>query len=188
MSRNVKISDRVALSIRSLWHIEPMELKKALIKQYDKFSRMFWVLKEHPERLSQEQKDYIEKLRSKLDEHDEKIMHEVFMAVQLGIYIDPPEYTVEDIKELSAEGRYFAKEELEEIIEWQFSPSNKNHDPELVVLVTEQLDNHFYFDTVEEAEAAMEARESKNIDSVDTVDTSVLAKLLTEKSSRWLSF
>lgn len=156
MKKRTKISDRVALSIRGLWDIESLDEKKKLIARYDQIHRAMLLLKSHPEVLSREQKNYIEKLQSKITKTDEKVMKEVFLALHLGVVVDPPSYTVEDIKELSKDGIYFAKEELEEILEWQFSPSNKNHDPELVVLISEQLDNHFYFETIEEAEATSE--------------------------------
>ena len=114
------------------------------------------VLKNHPEAFSEKQRNYIKKLQSQITETDEKVMSEVFLALHLGVVVDPPSYTVEDIKELSKDGIFFAKEELEDILDWQLSPSNKKHDPELVVFVSEQLDNHFYFETIEEAETASE--------------------------------
>lgn len=156
MKKRTEISDRVALSIRGLWDIESLDEKKKLIERYDQIYRATLVLKNHPEALSEKQRNYIKKLQSRITETDEKVMREVFLALHLGVVVDPPSYTVEDIKELSKDGIFFAKEELEDILDWQLSPSNKKHDPELVVFVSEQLDNHFYFETIEEAEAASE--------------------------------
>ena len=156
MKKETKISDRVALSIRGLWNIESLDEKKKLIARYDQIHKAILVFKNHPEAFSEKQRNYIKKLQSQITETDEKIMSEVFLALHLGVVVDPPSYTVEDIKELSKDGIFFTKEELEDILDWQFSPSNKKHDPELVVFVSEQLDNHFYFETIEEAEATSE--------------------------------
>ena len=151
MKREVKITDKLAMSIRSLWHIESIEEKKKLIRHYDNLYRIFTLIKNHPELFKPEELKKWKQKRKSLTEAEENLISEIFVALYMGVISDPLEYTIEEVKDFYSKGLYFTKEELEEMIEWQFCGAEK-HDPELVILLGEYLEKHLYFDTVEEAE------------------------------------
>lgn len=151
MKKEVKITDRIAISIRGLWHIESMEEKKRLIRHYDYLYRLFLLVKNRPELFTPEELKKYKQKRNLLTEAEEKLISEIFVTLHMGIVTSPPNYTIEEVKDFYSKGLYFTKEELEEMIEWQFC-GTKKHDPELVILLGEYLEKHLYFDTLEEAE------------------------------------
>lgn len=152
MKNKRRISDREAISIRGLWHIESIEEKKKLIRHYDNLYRIFSIVKNHPELFKPEDLEEWKQKREALTKAEEDLISEIFVTLYVGIISDPLEYSVEEVKDFYSKGLYFTKEELEEMIEWQFCGAEK-HDPELVILLGEYLEKHLFFDTVEEAEA-----------------------------------
>lgn len=163
MKKIFETDDRLANSIRSLWHIESMEEKKKIIDDTYKLSVIFILAKEQPELFSKEELEEINKYKSEMSEDHKKIISEVFTAKELGFITDPPEYTVEEVKDLYEKGLYFTKDEIEEILEWQYYCEPSKHDPLLVILLAEYLEKHKYFDSIEEADKGMEEYENKNI-------------------------
>ena len=151
MKNKRRISDREAISIRGLWHIESIEEKKKLIRHYDNLYRIFSLVKNHPELFKPEDLEEWKQKREALTKAEEDLISEIFVTLYVGIISDPLEYSVEEVKDFYSKGLYFTKEELEEMIEWQFCGAEK-HDPELVILLGEYLDKHLYFDTIKEAE------------------------------------
>ena len=150
MKNHTEITDRLALSIRGLWDIESMEEKKKIIKHYDNLYRLFLLVKNKPELFKPDELEKFKKKRAELSQAEEDLISEIFIALHMGLISDPIEYSVEEMETFRKQGRYFAKEELEDMLEWQFH--TKNHNPELVILIGEYLEKHLYFDTVEEAE------------------------------------
>ena len=89
----------------------------------------------------------------------------------MGIISEPLEYSVEEMKDFYSKGLYFTKEELEEMLDWQFY-GTKNHNPYLVILIGEYLEKHLYFETTDEAEkvwdeyAASQKEEKQHIPTI----------------------
>ena len=150
MKKNNEITDRLALSIRGLWDIESMEEKKKIIRHYDNLFRLFLLVKNRPELFKPDELEKYKKKRAELSQAEEDLISEIFIALHMGLISDPIEYSVEEMETFRKQGRYFAKEELEDMLEWQFH--TENHNPELVILIGEYLEKHLYFDTIEEAE------------------------------------
>lgn len=150
MKNKLEITDRVANSIRGLWHIESMEEKRRLICYYDNICCLFFLFKNHPESFLPEELEKYRQKTSTLKQTEKDLISEIFITLHMGIINDPLEYSVEETKEFYSKGLYFTKEELEEMIDWQFYSKKRN--PELIALLEEYLDNHLYFNTVEEAE------------------------------------
>lgn len=146
-----EITDEVAISIRSLWHIESMEEKKKLIKHYDNLYRLFLLVKNRPELFKPDELEKYKKKRQELTQAEEDLISEIFVTFYMGVINDPLEYTVEEMKDFYSKGLYFTKDELEEMIDWQFCGAKK-HNPELVILLDEYIEKHLYFNTIEEAE------------------------------------
>lgn len=161
MKERQKTTDEFAISIRSLWHIDSMEEKKRIIDNVYEISKVFLLAKEKPELFSQEELEKIANFKAELTPECQKLYAEVTLKKHLPFIDEPPEYTVEAVKEFYETGRYFTKAEIEEIIEWQFVCSEDKHDPELVILLAEYLEKHLYFDTIEEAEQAEDEYERK---------------------------
>ena len=151
MKNKRRISDREAISIRGLWHIESIEEKKKLIRHYDNLYRIFSLVKNHPELFKPEDLEEWKQKREALTKAEEDLISEIFVTLYMGVINDPLEYTVEEMKDFYSKGLYFTKDELEEMIDWQFCGAKK-HNPELVILLDEYIEKHLYFDTVEEAE------------------------------------
>ena len=147
-----EITNDIALSIRSLWHIDSMSEKKRIIENYDNLNRLFLLVENHPELFSKEELQKYQKLRGNLSDEEKTLISEIFTSLHMGIVSLPPEYTVDEVKDLYSKGLYFTKDELEEFIEWQFVIDDEKHNPELVILFGEYLEKHLYFDTIEEAE------------------------------------
>lgn len=55
MKNEIQITDEVALSIRSLWHIDSMIEKKRIINYYDNLNRLFLLIDNHPDLFSKEE-------------------------------------------------------------------------------------------------------------------------------------
>mgnify|MGYP002508406318 CR=1 FL=1 len=53
-----------------------------------------------------------------------------------------------------------AKEELEELIEWELYRPDGKHNPELFILLSDYLNQGLFFNTIEEAEKAMDDYEN----------------------------
>ncbi len=151
MKKEVKITDKLAMSIRGLWHIESMEEKKRLIRHYDNLCRLFLLVKNRPELFTPEELKKYKQKRNLLTETEEKLISEIFVTLHMGIVTSPPDYTIEEVKDFYSKGLYFTKEELEEMLDWQFY-GTKNHNPYLVILIGEYLEKHLYFETTDEAE------------------------------------
>lgn len=151
MKKEVKITDRLAISIRGLWHVESMEEKKKIIKHYDNLYRLFLLVKNHPDLFKPDELEKYKQKRESLTKAEEDLINEIFVALHMGVISDPLEYTIEEMKDYYSKGLYFAKEEIEDMISWQLYGA-ENHNPELVILLGEYLEKHLYFDTVEEAE------------------------------------
>ena len=146
-----EITDEVAISIRSLWHIESMEEKKKIIKHYDNLYRLFLLVKNRPDLFKPDELEKWKQKRETLTEAEEDLISEIFTALHMGIISEPLEYSVEEMKDFYSKGLYFTKEELEEMLDWQFY-GTKNHNPYLVILIGEYLEKHLYFETTDEAE------------------------------------
>lgn len=151
MKNEREITDKAAMSIRSLWHIESMGVKKKIIKRYDDLYRLFSLVKNRPDLFKPDDLEKLKQQREALTEAEEDLINEIFVALHLGVVSEPLEYTVEEMKDFYSKGLYFTKEELEEMLDWQFY-GTKNHNPYLVILIGEYLENHLYFETLEEAE------------------------------------
>lgn len=151
MKNEIQITDEVALSIRSLWHIDSMIEKKRIINYYDNLNRLFLLIDNHPDLFSKEELLKYRNLKEKLSDEEKKLISEIFTSLHMGIISLPPEYTVDEVKDLYSKGLYFTEEEIDDMITWQLYGA-KNHNPELVILLSEYLEKHLYFDTVEEAE------------------------------------
>lgn len=147
-----EITNDIALSIRSLWHIDSMSEKKRIIEKYDNLNRLFLLVDNHPELFSKDELQKYRKLKENLSDEEKTLISEIFTSLHIGIVSLPPDYTVDEVKDLYSKGLYFTKEELEEFIEWQFVIEDEKHNPELVILFNEYLENHLYFETLEEAE------------------------------------
>ena len=97
-------------------------------------------MKNHPDFFKPDELEYLKQKRESLAKVEEDLINEIIVALYLGIVPEPPEYTIEEIKDLYSKGLYFTKEEIEEIIDWQLYGS-ENHNPELVILLGEYLEN-----------------------------------------------
>ena len=188
MGKELFIDDKVAMSIRGLWHIQSMDEKKKLIARYDKIGQLFLALKNHPEKLSKDHKEYITNLRKNISEDDEKIVREVFLALHLGIVGDLPNFTVDEIKELYQDGLYFAKEELEELIDWELYRPDGKHNPELFILLSDYLNKGLFFNTIEEAEKAMDDYENTKDKEVNNNALTYLTSFISRTFSKRISF
>ena len=147
-----EITDRIAISIRGLWHIESLEEKKKLIRHYDNLYRLFLLVKNHPDFFTPEELEKCNQRRNQLNKVEKDLISEIFLALHMGIINDPLVYSIEEIKDFYSKGLYFTKDELEEMIYWQVYSNKQN--TALITLLEEYCDNHLYFNTVEEAEKA----------------------------------
>lgn len=157
MNKEVIISDKLANSIRGLWHIESLEEKKKIIRHYDNLCHLFLLVKNHPDYFSPEELEKCNQKTRALNQTEKDLISEIFLTLHMGIINDPLEYTVEEIKALYSKGLFFTKEELEEMIDWQFYSKKQN--TELIALIEEYLDKHLYFNTIDEAEQVWNASE-----------------------------
>ena len=151
MRNEREISDKVAISIRHLWHIESMDEKKKIIRKYDNLYRLFLLVDNHPDLFTSEELNKYQTIRANLSEFERDLMGDIFTVLHMGLVTEPLEYTVEEVKAFYSKGLYFTEEEIQDMISWQLYGAEK-HNPELVILLGEYLDKHLYFDTVEEAE------------------------------------
>ena len=55
MRNEREISDKVAISIRHLWHIESIDEKKKIIRKYDNLYRLFLLVDNHPDLFTSEE-------------------------------------------------------------------------------------------------------------------------------------
>lgn len=188
MEKELFIDDKVAMSIRGLWHVQSMDEKKKLIARYDKIGQLFILLKHNPDKLSKKDKIYITNLRKSISEDDEKIVREVFLALHLGIVDDLPNFTVDEVKELYRDGLYFAKEELEELIEWELYRPDGKHNPELFILLSDYLNKGLFFNTIEEAEKAMDDYENTKNKEVNNNALTYLTSFISRTFSKRISF
>lgn len=157
MKNEVEISDKLANSIRGLWHIESSEEKKKIIRYYDNLCHLFLLAKNHPDYFSPEELQKCNQKTRTLNQTEKDLIAEIFLTLHMGIINDPLEYTVEEMRALYSKGLYFTKEELVEMIDWQFY--SKKHNAELIALIEEYLDKHLYFNTIDEAEQVWNASE-----------------------------
>lgn len=151
LKKEKEITDEIAISIQSLWHIESMDEKKKIIRKYDNLCRLFLLVKNRPDLFKPDELEKLKQQRESLTEAEEDLISEIFAALHLGVVCEPLEYTVEEVKDFYSKGLYFTEEEIQDMISWQLYGAEK-HNPELVILLGEYLDKHLYFDTVEEAE------------------------------------
>lgn len=152
MKNEIQITDEVALSIRSLWHIDSMIEKKRIINYYDNLNRLFLLIDNHPDLFSKEELLKYRNLKEKLSDEEKKLISEIFTSLHLGFITEPMEYSVEEVTDLYNKGLYFTKDELEEMIEYQFSKTHESRNLELVLFLGDLLEKHLFFDTIEEAE------------------------------------
>ena len=110
MKNEKEITDRLAISIRGLWHIESMEEKKKIIKRYDNLYRLFLLVKNRPELFKPDELDKLKKKRQELTQEEEDLINENFVALHIGLISDPIEYSVEEMEDYRKKGLYFAKE------------------------------------------------------------------------------
>jgi hypothetical protein len=157
MNKEVEISDKLANSIRGLWHIESLEEKKKIIRHYDNLCRLLMLVNNHPDSFSPEELQKCNQKIRALNQTEKDLIAEIFLTLHMGIINDPLEYTVEEMQALYSKGLYFTKEELEEMIDWQIY--SKKHNAELIALIEEYLDKHLYFNTIDEAEQVWNASE-----------------------------
>ena len=152
MRNEREISDKVANSIRHLWHIESMDEKKKIIRKYDNLYRLFLLVDNHPDLFTSEDLNKYQTIRANLSEFERDLMGDIFTVLHMGLVTEPLEYTIEEVKDFYSKGLYFTQEEIQDMITWQLHGA-ENHNPELVILLDEYLEKRLFFDTVEEAEA-----------------------------------
>ena len=70
-------------------------------------------------------------------------------VIKLGL---KREFTITDAERI--------KEELEELIEWELYRPDGKHNPELFILLSDYLNQGLFFNTIEEAEKAMDDYEN----------------------------
>ena len=114
-------------------------LTALLVKQYN------------PDALSEKDIQTIDKIKSSLDETDKNLLAEIFLAKYMGITMDEPDFTIDDIKDLYA------------IINWQLARPVENIDVDVIIYLLDCIKNNLYFETDEEADKAMEEYEKKNM-------------------------
>ena len=182
-----EITNDIALSIRSLWYIDSMSEKKRIIEKYDNLNRLFLLVDNHPDLFSKEELQKYKMLKENLSDEEKTLISEIFTSLHTGIVSLPPDYTIDEVKDLYSKGLYFTKEELEEFIEWQFVIDDEKHNPELVILFGEYLEKHLYFDTVEEAEKVWDeydaSRKKKTHHTPTTYLSTDLVKTVLSRSS-----
>lgn len=152
LKQEVNITDKIAMSIRGLWHIDSMEEKKKIIKYYDSLYHLFLRIDNNPESFTNEELDKYKKKRATLSQKEKDLMSEIFTSLHLGFITEPMEYSVEEMTDLFNKGLYFTKDELEEMIEYQFSKTHESRNLELVLFLDDLIEKHLFFDTIEEAE------------------------------------
>ncbi len=182
LNKELIITDRLAISIRRLWHIESIEEKKKIIKHYDYLYRIFILVKNHPELFKPDELEKWEQKREALTESEKDLISEIFVALHMGVISDPLEYTIEEVHDFYSKGLFLTKEELEEMIEWQFCGA-KEHNPELFILLGEYLEKHLYFETVEEAEKVWEEYDASHKKETHRTPTTYLSTDLSKTVS-----
>ena len=152
LKQEIAITDKVAMSIRGLWHIDSLEEKKKIIKYYDGLYHLFSHIDNHPELFTNEDLNKLKKKRDSLSQKEKDLISEIFIALHMGFITEPMDYSIEEVKDFYSKGLYFTKDELEEMIEYQFSKKTENHNSELILFLNDLLEKHLFFDTIEEAE------------------------------------
>ena len=147
----------------SLFDVHSKSKRDKMLRNADGFLTALLVQKHKPELLTQSDSDRIKGIKEKLDEKEKDLLAEIFMAKYLGITMEAPDYTMEAIKDLYAKGLYFTETEIDDIINWQLSRPVDDIDVEVICYLIDCHNNHLYFDTIEEADKAMEEYENKNM-------------------------
>lgn len=162
LKKETTITDELAMSIRALWHIKSMEEKKNIIRFYDNLCSLFLLIDKCPSSFSPEDLVKYKKKKETLSQSEKDLMSEIFTALYMGIIVEPLDYTIEEVQDFYSKGLYFTKNEINEIIKWQRYSGNNNH--KLVFLLNSYLENHLYFDSMEDAEKAWEEYETYHQD------------------------
>ena len=147
----------------SLIDIRSNSKKANLINNAENFLTALLVKQYNPDALSETDIQTIDKIKSSLDETDKNLLAEIFLAKYMGITMDEPDFTLDAIKDLYANGLYFTRKEIDDIINWQLSRPIDEIDVEVICYLLDCQKNNLYFETDEEAESAMEEYEKKNM-------------------------
>ena len=147
----------------SLIDIRSNSKRANLISNAENYLTALLVKKYNPDALSEKDIQTIDKIKNSLDETDKDLLAEIFLAKYMGITMDEPDFTIDDIKDLYAKGLYFTEKEIDDIINWQLSRPIDDIDVEVICYLIYCHNNHLYFDTIEEADKVMEEYENKNM-------------------------
>ena len=147
----------------SLIDIRSNSKKANLISNAENYLTALLVKKYNPDALSEKDIQTIDKIKNSLDETDKDLLAEIFLAKYMGITMDEPDFTIDVIKDLYANGLYFTKKEIDDIINWQLTRPVENIDVDVIFYLLDCIKNNLYFKTDEEADKAMEEYEKKNM-------------------------
>ena len=147
----------------SLIDIRSNSKRANLISNAENYLTALLVKKYNPDALSENDIQTIDKIRNSLDETDKDLLAEIFLAKCMGITMDEPDFTIDDIKNLYTNGLYFTKKEIDDIINWQLARPVEDIDVDVIFFLLDCLKNNLYFETIEEADKAMEEYENKNM-------------------------
>lgn len=147
----------------SLIDIRSNSKRANLISNAENYLTALLVKKYNPDALSEKDIQTIDKIKNSLDETDKDLLAEIFLAKYMGITMDEPDFTIDDIKDLYTNGLYFTKKEIDDIINWQLARPVEDIDVDVIFYLLDCLKNNLYFETIEEADKAMEEYENKNM-------------------------
>jgi len=111
---------------------------------------------EKAETLSAKQLELVDALKKQLTNDQKKFISNLFLKKVLNIDVNEPYITLSELKSIYADGIYMAFEELLEIKKVAFEAA----DSDLLNFVEHLLRKKLYYDTVEDAEKALEHNES----------------------------
>ena len=147
----------------SLLDVHSKNKKAALISNAEKCLTALLIKEYKPDILTDKDIQTINKIKDTLDERDKDLIAEIFLAKYMGITMDEPDFTLDAIKDLYANGLYFTRKEIDDIINWQLSRPIDEIDVEVICYLLDCQKNNLYFETDEEADSAMEEYEKKNM-------------------------
>lgn len=145
----------------SLVGINSSKERERLLEVGESILNALLINKSDPDYFSEDESATIKTIMGELSNRQKDLIAEIFLAKYLDIHFDPPEYSLETIKKLYNDGLYFTKSEIVEIINWEFSKPENEVNYDVVNFLLSCTVKKQYFDTLDEADAAMERYEER---------------------------
>lgn len=139
----------------SLCGIDSIEERQKMIETGETILNALLLQQMAPEQLSADELKAIKKMKKRLPEWQKDLVAEIYLAKYLDMYFTPPEYTLEEIKNLYATGLYFTKAEIMEIIHWEFAKPEEECNFEVVNFLFDCIEKNLFLNSVADADESL---------------------------------